>query len=178
MKRILLIICLFPFLVTAAAFADTVSVDKFVVKENPFAENEIAIVATDSLGNIRESVNGIFSFTLNGFKQDMVFDKGTAFYRQKLDKSSFLYVKHINESGTHSVLYYIYKHSGKISPIRISWILLIAIPIGLILLGYIFKRFIIIAAIIFCIFLYFNHHNGLSIPTFFESIFDGLKGLF
>jgi hypothetical protein len=108
----------------------------------------------------------------------MIFDKGTAFYRHKLDKSAFLYVKHINESGTHSVLYYVYKHSGKISPIRISWILLIAIPIALILLGYIFKRFIIIAAVIFCIFLYFNHHNGLSIPTFFESIFDGLKGLF
>jgi hypothetical protein len=177
MKSILLSLLL-PLFVTAAAIADTISVDRFVVKENPFAENEIAIVATDSLDNIRESVNGVFNFTLNGFKQDMVFDKGTAFYRQKLDKSAFLYVKHINDSGTHSVLYYVYKHSGKISPIRISWILLIAIPIGLILLGYIFKRFIIIAAVIFCIFLYFNHHNGLSIPTFFESIFDGLRGLF
>ncbi|WP_460694052.1 hypothetical protein [Mucilaginibacter puniceus] len=177
MKRILLS-CLLPLFITTTAFADTISVDRFVVKENPFAENEIAIVAVDSAENIRESVNGVFNFTLNGFKQDLVFDKGTAFYRQKLDKSSFLYVKHINESGTHSVLYYVYKHSGKITPIRISWILLIAIPIGLILLGYIFKRFIIIAAVIFCIFLYFNHHNGLSIPTFFESIFDGLRGLF
>lgn len=177
MKRIFFI-CLLQLFITGFAFADTISVDRFVVKENPFAENEIAIVATDSADNIRESVNGVFNFTLNGFKQDLVFDKGTAFYRQKLDKSSFLYVKHINESGTHSVLYYVYKHSGKITPIRISWILLIAIPIALILLGYIFKRFIIIAAVIFCIFLYFNYHNGLSIPTFFESIFDGLKGLF
>lgn len=177
MKR-LLFICLSLLFISTASFADTISVDRFVVKENPFAENEIAIVATDSLDNIRENVNGVFSFTLNGFKQDMIFDKGTAFYRQKLDKSAFLYVKHINESGTHSVLYYVYKHSAKITPIRISWIFLIAIPIGLVLLGYIFKRFIIIAAVIFCVFLYFNHHNGLSIPTFFESIFDGLKGLF
>jgi hypothetical protein len=48
----------------------------------------------------------------------------------------------------------------------------------LVLLAYMFKRFIIIAVIIFCIFLYFNYHNGLSIPTFFESIIDGLKNMF
>jgi len=48
----------------------------------------------------------------------------------------------------------------------------------LVLFAYLFKRFIIIAIILFIIFLYFNHHSGLSIPTFFESIIDGLKGLF
>jgi hypothetical protein len=41
-----------------------------------------------------------------------------------------------------------------------------------------FKRFIIIAIIIFIVFLYFTHHNGLGTGTFFESIFDGLKALF
>jgi hypothetical protein len=54
----------------------------------------------------------------------------------------------------------------------------LAIPILLILISYLFKKFIIIAVIIFCIFLYFNHHAGLSVPTFFESIIDGLKSLF
>ncbi|MEO8887639.1 MAG: hypothetical protein ABI367_16360 [Mucilaginibacter sp.] len=177
MKRILFV-CLMSFFTGSFAFADTVSINHFMVKENPFAESEIAIVATDSLNNIREDVSGRFSFTLNGFQQEMVFDKGTAFYRHKIERSTFLYVKHVNDSGTHSLLYYIYKHDSKLTPIHISWLLLLAIPIGLILLAYIFKRFIIIAIVIFCIFLYFNHHNGLSIPTFFESIFDGLKGVF
>ncbi len=176
--KTILFICLFSFFTGSIAFADTISVNHFVVKENPFAENEIAVVATDSLNNIREDVNGTFSFTLNGFQQEMAFDKGTAFYRHKIERSTFLYVKHVNDAGTHSLLYYIYKHDSKLTPIHISWILLLAIPLGLILLGYIFKRFIIIAAVIFCIFLYFNHHNGLSIPTFFESIFDGLKNMF
>jgi hypothetical protein len=54
----------------------------------------------------------------------------------------------------------------------------LAIPIVLVLLAYAFKRFLIIALILFCVFLYFNHHNGLTVPTFFESIIDGLKGLF
>jgi hypothetical protein len=177
MKRILFV-CMLGLFICDFAFADTVSIDHFVIKENPFAENEIAVVATDSLNNIRENVSGVFSFTFNGFDEALTFDKGTAFYRHKLDKSTFLYVKHVNDSGTHSMLYYVFKHDSKIDAIHISWILLLIIPIILVLLAYVFKRFIIIAIILFCIFLYFNHHNGLSIPTFFESIIDGLKGLF
>jgi hypothetical protein len=155
-----------------------VSIRHFVVKENPFADSEVAIVATDSVGNILENVGGVFNFAINGFQEELNFDKGTAFYRHKLDKSSFFYVKHVDDSGTHSMLYYIYKQDSKLHPIHISWILLLAIPLGLILLAYMFKRFIIIAIIILCIFLYFNHHNGLTIPAFFENIIDGLKGIF
>jgi hypothetical protein len=177
MKKLLLIICLLASSV-AFAFADTVTIQHFVIKENPFAKDEIAVVATDTANNILENVSGVFSFTVNGFQEALKFDKGTAFYRHKLERSSFLYVKHLNDSGTHSILYYVYKGDNKLMPLHISWIVLLAIPILLVLLGYLFKKFIIIAIIIFIIFLYFNHHSGLGIPTFFESIIDGLKGLF
>jgi hypothetical protein len=176
MKKLLIIICLI--LTAGFAMADTVTINHFVIKENPFAKNEIAVVATDTANNVLENVNGVFSFTVNGFDDPLTFDKGTAFYRHKLDKSSFLYIKHENGAGTHSILYYVYKTDDKLIPIHISWVVLLAIPIILIVLGYMFKRFIIIAVVIFCIFLYFNYHSGLSIPTFFESIIDGLKGLF
>jgi hypothetical protein len=135
-------------------------------------------VATDSLGNIRENVSGVFNFTMNGFQEELTFDKGTAFYRHKISTSTFLYAKHQDDKGTHGILYYIYQHDNKLSPLHISWVLLLAIPCGLFLLAYMFKRFIIIAIIIFAIFLYFNYHNGLSVPTFFESIIDGLKNIF
>lgn len=177
MKKHLLAICL-VILSAGLAFADTVTINHFAIKENPFAKDELAVVATDTANNIIENVNGLFAFTVNGFQESLKFEKGTAFYHHKLDKSSFLYVKHVNESGTHSILYYVYKNDDKLSPIHISWVVLLAVPVLLVLLGYLFKRFIIIALIIFCIFLYFNHHAGLSIPTFFESIIDGLKGLF
>ena len=177
MKKILFVVFLM-LVANSFVIADTITIKQFVVKENPFADSEIAITATDTAGNIQEKVEGVFAFTINGFQEQMRFDKGTAFYRHKLDKSSFFYVKHINDSGTHSMLYYIYKQDGKLRPIHVSWTLLLIIPLALVLLGYMFKRFIIIAVVIFCIFLYFNHHNGLSMPTFFESIFDGLKGLF
>jgi len=177
MKRVFIV---FLLLICAGSnlFADTVSIDRFTVKENPFAESEVAIVAIDTLDNIREGVDGVFSFTINGFQEEMKFEKGTAFYHHKLEKSAFFYVKHVNDNGTHAMLYYIYKQDGKLRPITVSWALLLGIPLGLILLGYIFKRFIAIILIVFCIFLFFNYQNGLSIGTFFESIVNGLRGLF
>jgi hypothetical protein len=176
MKKLLLA-CLL--LVTSGlAFADTIAINHFIIKENPFAKDEIAVIATDTANNIQENINGIFTFTLNGFTEQLTFDKGTAFYRHKLEKSSFLYIRHQNDDGTHSMLYYVYRHDSRLTPVKISWILLICIPLGLVLLGYLFKRFIIIAFIIFCIFLYFNHSNGLNISTFFQSVIDGLKGIF
>ncbi len=177
MKKLFLVFCLI--IITGRfAFADTIAINHFVVKENPFAKNEVAIVATDSLNNIQENVNGVFNFTINGFQDTLKFDKGTAFYRHKIERSTFLFAKHINDKGTHSILYYVYKHDDILRPFHISWVLLLAIPCVLFLLAYMFKRFIIVAIVIFCIFIFFNYHNGLTIPTFFESIIDGLKNIF
>ncbi|RYU90034.1 hypothetical protein EWM62_10855 [Mucilaginibacter terrigena] len=177
MKKLFLT-CAFVIIAVTFALADTIAINHFVVTENPFAKDEVAIKAVDTAGITQENVTGLFTFTVNGFTEQLNFDKGVAFYRHKIEKSSFVYTRHENDSGTHSMLYYIYRHDSKLTPVKISWIVLISIPLGLILLGYLFKRFIIIALIIFCIFLYFNHSSGLSIPTFFQSIIDGLKGMF
>jgi hypothetical protein len=177
MKKSLLLIFFSVFSV-AFAYADKIAINHFTIKENPFANNEIAVVATDTADNVLENVNGFFTFTVNSFQEVLKFEKGTAFYRHKLEKSTFLYVKHENVNNTYSALYYVYKGDHSLTAIHISWMVLLAIPVILIILAYFFKRFIIIAVIIFILFFYFNHHNGLSIPTFFESIFDGLKGLF
>lgn len=177
-KKITLLSILLVGLVQLSFAAPATAINYFVVKENPFAKEEVAIVATDSLGNIQENIHGAYSFTINGFQQELNFDGGTAFYRHKISKSTFMFVKHADDNGSRSMLYYIYKHDMKLSPWHISPMLLLLIPVAIILAGYLFKRFIIIAGIVLIVFFYFNHHNGLSIPTFFESIFDGLKHLF
>jgi uncharacterized protein YxeA len=174
MKKVILVLTIMV-MSAALALADTVSIKQFTIKENPFARQEIAIVATDTAGLVQESVSGKFAFTINGFDNELTFQSGTAFYRHKVQKSAFMYIKHKNEAGTHSGLYYIYKHGEKLSPLHISWMWLVAIPLIIVFIGYLFKRLIIIAVIILVIFIYFNHSNGLSLPTFFESIFDGLK---
>ena len=177
MKRLFIALCLLALSVCRVS-AGTVAIRHFVIKENPFAKNEVAVIATDSLNNIVEDVNGVFNFTINGFEDTLKFDKGTAFYRHKIVHSMFIFAKHVNDSGSHSNLYYVYHTEDKLMPFHISWILLLAIPAGLFLLAYMFKRFIIVAIVIFAIFVYFNYHNGLSLPNFFESIIDGLKNIF
>jgi len=174
MKKILFA-ALFLCMSVTMALADTVSIKQFTIKENPFARQEIAIVATDTAGLVQESVSGKFAFTINGFDNELNFQSGTAFYRHKVQKSAFMYIKHKNEADTHSGLYYIYKRGEKLTPLHINWMWLVAIPLIIVFAGYLFKRFIILAVIVLVIFIYFNHSNGLSIPTFFESIFDGLK---
>jgi hypothetical protein len=176
MKKILMVFCFT--ILTSLTFADTIAINHFVITENPFAKNEVAVIATDSLNHTLENVNGVFNFTMNGIEDTLKFDKGTAFYRHQIVRSTFLYAKHVNDKGTNSILYYIYKSDDKLNVFHISWVLLLAIPCVLFLLAYMFKRFIIIAVIIFCIFIFFNYHNGLSIPTFFESIIDGMKSIF
>ncbi|OCX52904.1 hypothetical protein BEL04_00835 [Mucilaginibacter sp. PPCGB 2223] len=177
MKKLILIL-LITGLGSITARADAILIKNFTIRENPFAKDEVAIVATDTAGTIQENISGLFKFTINGFDEDLNFENGTAFYHHKLDKSSFIFLKHSNEKGSNSALYYVYKRDTSLSPIHISWIILIAIPIILVLLAYMFKRFIIIAAILFCIFLYFNHHSGLSVGTFFDTVFEGLKHVF
>lgn len=158
--------------------AQSIAINHFVVKTNPFADDEVAVVATDSLNRVLENVNGVFLFTVNGFEDTLKFNRGSGFYKHKIDQSTFIYLKHVNESGSHSKLYYIYKNGDTLKPIHVSWVLLLVIPCVLVLLAYMFKKFIIFAVIILAIFVFFNYHNGLSIPTFFESIIDGLKGIF
>ncbi len=177
MKKLPLLL-LMILLASTAAFADPVLIKNFTIKENPFAKDELAVVATDTTGVIQENINGTFKFSINGFDEDLDFKNGTAFYRRKLDKSSFIYIKHTNDAGSSSTLYYVYRQENKLDPIRISWIILIAIPCLLILLGYMFRKFIVIAIVLFCVFLYFNHHAGLSIPTFFETVIDGIRHMF
>ncbi|MDA9555868.1 hypothetical protein N9R54_06515 [Pelobium sp.] len=153
-------------------------INSFTVKENLLKNDKLAIIATDSLAHPLENINGTFNFSVNGFKQSLYFNNGVAVCSLPIEKSSFVFIKHENENGSHSNLYYVVKHDGELNPIRISWYLLLAIPIGLILIGYMFRKLIGLIIFILVAIVYFNFSKGLSIPTFFESIFDGLKNLF
>lgn len=154
------------------------NIDYFIVKENLLKNEKLAVIASDSLENPNENINGTFSFSVNGFKQELVFNNGVAICPLQIEKSAFVFIKHLNENGTHSNLYYIHKKDTNLNPYKISWYLLLIIPIGLILIGYMFRKLIGLIILVFVAFSYFNYSKGLSIPTFFESIFDGIKNIF
>jgi len=166
-------------LVSLAGFAqNNQSINYFTVKENLLKGEKLAIIATDSLENPNESINGVYNFSVNGFKQELKFNDGVAVCPLQIEKSAFIFIKHINDLKSPSNLYFVYKKDNDLNPIKISWYLLLIVPVGLILIGYMFRRLIGLVIFILMVLFYFYYSKGLSVPTFFESVFDGIKNIF
>lgn len=176
--RVSIIFSLFFFIISNSFAQKDVLIKNFIVKENLLQNNKLAIIAVDSLDLPEEFVNGTFSFTINGFKQLLEFNDGVAVCNMEIEKSAFVYIKHENGEKEVSKMLYVVKTDTGLNPIKINRYLLLIIPIGLILIGYMFRRLIGIIIFILMGYIYFNYSKGLSFPTFLESVFDGLKNLF
>lgn len=171
------IIILFLIFTTCNSFAQTADINNFLVKESLLKNSKLAIIAADSLENPIEKINGTYTFSVSGFTQQLTFNQGIAILPLPIDKSTFVYIKHQNDEGTHSKLLYVYKKDGNLNPFTISRIFLIIVPLVIILLTFAFKKFIYIAVILLVILLFFSYTNGLNISTFFETTFDYLRNL-
>ena len=161
-----------------AATSGSLMINNFIVKENLLKNEKIAIIACDADENPLEKVSGQFLFSINGFKQELKFNEGVAVAPQPINESTFLYLRHKNEQGTHGKLYYILKRENNLKPIKISWMMVALVPLAVILIAITFRKLIILAVIVLIIFFYFNSSNGLDFSTFFDTIFDGLKSAF
>jgi len=170
--------CLLFLLISSAAAAQTADINNFIVKESLLKNSKLAIIAADSLDQPLEKINGIYTFTVSGFTQHIKFNDGVAVLPMQLDKSSFVYIKHENDKGTHSKLLYVYKKDGSLNPLTINSLWLVLFPLILIFIAFAFRRLIIVILIILLVYIYFNHSNGLNLSTFFETIFDSLKKVF
>lgn len=162
----------------SAIFAQQSNINNFLVKESLLKNSKLAIVAADSLNNPLERINGNYTFSVSGFAHPLKFNEGVAVLPMQLERSAFVYIKHVNELGTHSKLVYVYKSDGNLTPYMISTMWLILFPLIVIFIAFMFRKLIIVAIIVLLIFIYFNHSNGLDLSTFFESIFDSLKRVF
>ena len=171
------IIIVFLLILGGKSFAQNADINNFLVKESLLKNSKLAVIAADSLDNPLEKINGTYTFSVSGFTQSLTFNDGVAILPLPIDKSTFVYIKHQNDSGTHSKLLYVYKKDGNLNPFTISRIFLIIIPLIIIVLAFAFKKFIYIAIILLLIFMYFSYSNGLNIATFFETTFDYLKNL-
>ncbi|HEY0899426.1 MAG TPA: hypothetical protein VGD90_08825 [Sphingobacteriaceae bacterium] len=155
-----------------------VAINNFIVKENLLKNEKIAIIACDADEKPLENVNGTFQFSVNGFKQVLKFNEGVAIAPQPINESTFIYLRHKNESGTHGKLYYVLKQENNLKPIKINWMMLAFVPIALILIAFTFRKLLIYAVVVLLVIFLFNARQGLNLPTFFDTIFDGLKSLF
>lgn len=163
---------------TGTLHAQRADINNFLVKENLIKDSKLAIIAADSLEQPLPHINGMYTFTASGFTQPITFHDGVAVLPLPIERSTFVYLKHENENGTHSKLLYVYKKDGNLTPYSINILWLILFPAIIVVLAFAFRKFIIVAIIILLVFGYFNHSNGLSLGTFFETLFDSLKNLF
>lgn len=173
--RLIVFICLL--FSSAVSFAQATGINNFIVKESLLKNSKIAIIAADSLDKPIEAINGTYTFSVSGFTQQLVFNNGVSVLPLPIDKSTFVYIKHENDAGTHSKLLYVYKKEGDLNPFTISRMFFIIVPLAVVLLAFAFKKFIYMAIVILLIFFFFSYSNGLNISTYFETIFDYLKNL-
>lgn len=171
------LLVLLALLLSNTVIAQNANINNFLIKENLLKNSKLAIIAADSLSQPLEKINGTYTFSVSGFTQILNFNEGVAILPLQIDKSTFVYIKHQNDQGTHSKLIYVYKKDGNLNPFTISRIFLIIIPIVIIILVFAFKKFIYIGIILLIAFMYFNLSNGLDVSTFFETTFDYLRNL-
>ena len=176
MKRMYILVLFTMFF--GVSSAQDVAINNFIVKESLLKNSKLAIIAADSLDNPLGTINGTYTFSVSGFTHELNFNDGVAILPLQLERSSFVYIKHQNDAGAHSKLLYVYKKDETLNPYAMSSFWLVHFPAIIIFLAFAFRKFIIAAVILLLIFIYFNHSNGLSIGTFFETIFDGLKSVF
>lgn len=153
-------------------------IESFEVKESLANSNKIAIIATDSLNIPNEKLNGTFKFVINGFEKSLEFHDGVAVHSDPIEGSTFVYFKHKNQDNTIGNLYFLFKKATKINPIKINGLFLILIPIAILLIAYVFKRFISTFIILFILYFYFSYSKGLKLSYLLESITSLINGLF
>jgi len=132
-------ILFFLFFFTGAAFAQQSDINNFLVKESLLKNSKLAIIAADSVGNPMEKINGLYTFSVSGFSQPLKFNDGVAVLPMQVERSAFVYIKHINDQGTHSKLVYVHKKEGTLTPYLISTLWLILFPLIVIVIAFLFR---------------------------------------
>src|SRR5690606_12138591 len=115
--------------------------------------------------------------SLNGFQQDLVFHDGVAVVQQPLESSTFVFFTHSSQQKTINGLYYIHKKDGELRPFEVNTMWLLLIPIAILLIAYIFRKFLATFVILALVYAYFHFSKGLDFSRVLESILDTLRNL-
>lgn len=166
-------------LTAAATMANDIA--GFSVQESLEEGETIELIALDASGNRLEKLSGDVPFSINGFETDLKFRGGRAFFPSEVAASTFIYLKYKGgdgNAGNITRLYYVYQGlAGGFTVMHIPLLLLVVVPLGLILLGMIFRKLIIFALILLAAFFYFNNTKGLSPGDFFDAAGEWLSSL-
>src|SRR5690606_15430493 len=119
-----------------------------------------------------------FSFSLNGFQQQLNFHDGVAVVQQPLESSTFVLFSHKNQNKSIGKLYFVHKSDNQLQPFAIYGPLLLIIPACILLVAYLFKKFIVTFIILAIIYAYVHYSKGLDFSQIFESVFHTFQSFF
>lgn len=165
-------------MIPGVLLAQQILIDDFVVKENLSQNGKLAIIAVDSAERADSHVQGTFVFSINGFQQRLLFSDGVAVMADPIESSTFVFFKHKNQSKEIGRFYFIRKTDNGLSPYKLSGLMLILIPIVILLIAYVFKRFLMVFVVLALVFVYLHFSKGLDISQVLESFFFSIKRLF
>lgn len=179
MKIIRLITFLLFGLYLAPVFATNspLEIKDFETKQYITDNGKLAIIVLDSLKNVDESINGTFRFLINSFSHDLRFNDGVSVIPQVVESSTFILLKHQSQSSSIGKYYYILKKGNKLKTIEINGLTLLLIPVVLLFIAYIFKRFLLTFVIIGLCFAYFYFSKGLDFGQLLESVILSIQKL-
>jgi len=143
------------------------------VKTTFLDNTKLTLIAEDSLGNEDKGINGSYPVEINGFEHNLVFILGRSQCPGNLKNSTFLSLKPQSGSLTKPNIFLLVQWGGGIYPQKISSFWLLAVPIGLIFLGYLFRKMIIFLIVLVFLFFFFN--KGLDPITYLKHIYDWLS---
>lgn len=153
-------------------------IQDFEVKEYVTNDGTLAIVVLDSAKQVDKTIDGTFRFIINGFDHSLSFAQGVAVFPQVLSKSSFVFLKHkANDNREVGKYYYILKSDTGLKTIELNGLTLLFIPVLILFIAYVFKRFLFVFILLALVFLYFYFTQGLDLGPFIDHIFFSLKKL-
>lgn len=169
-----LLICLTVFSLNTTVAQD---IRNFEIKEYITGDGTLAILALDSLKQADSKPDGTFRFIINGFENDLDFRNGVALFPQTLSTSTFVFLKHNPDGQEIGKYYYIIKKGKNLKTIELNGITLLLVPLFILFIAYIFKRFLLVFVLLGMVFLYFYFSQGLDLGPFMDNIFFSLKKL-
>lgn len=140
------------------------------VKTTFLDNSNLTLVALDSLDHEDKSINGKYTIDIKGTEYNQIFLLGRSQFPLSQKKSTFISLKPITESGAKPNFYFLFRSGFGIYPQIIPFYWIIGVPLGMVLLGYMFRRLILIIVILVILFFLFN--KGLDPLHFAKGIYD------
>lgn len=153
-------------------FKDFFLIKDFTVESAQGTEKKINLIALDTVGKTDTTIQGNYSFVINGFIEELNFKKGIASVNILVDNSTFLYVKHENKTETRYKLYYVLYGTVWAIPL---WIIII-VPLLIVLLTLVLRRYFILFVLL--IFIGFFLFNGFDFASFVNLLKESASSLF